>query len=264
MVFWGISCSEDFLEPDPLSFYAPENIFVDAEGLNSAIIACIENTRSEIYLDHCPFQAEQHCSDVAVYGTTDKAGVPMDLPNFMLPDDPMTRAEGAEVEFGRFWSANGYERIKTANLVINRIDDAEWESDEERNNILGKAYFHRANVYYRLVHQYGDVPVVLEEIQEPKLDYYTCTRESILQKMKKDLDFAAQWVNHDALIGDINNAAVNHLLTKVNLALGEFDDAIASASAVIDDGRYALMTERFGVDADDPTHDVIFLLLMRE
>src|SRR5690606_2872468 len=46
--------------------------------------------------------------------------------------------------------------------------------------------------------------------------------------------------------------------TKVNLAMGLFDDAIASASAVIDGGRYALMTSRFGVDKDDPSHDVIW------
>ncbi len=28
----------------------------------------------------------------------------------------------------------------------------------------------------------------------PKLEFYSCTRESILQKCKKDLTFAAQWV----------------------------------------------------------------------
>ncbi len=59
-------------------------------------------------------------------------------------------------------------------------------------------------------------------------------------------------------IGDINKAAVNHLLTKVNLALLDFDGAIASASAVINDGYHYLMTDRFGVDKDDPTHDVIW------
>ena len=82
-----------------------------------------------------------------------------------------------------------------------------------------------------------------------------------MQKCKKDLEFAAQWVKTDAdgvPIGDINRAAVNHLLTKVNLALLDFDGAIASASAVINDGYHYLMTDRFGVDKDDPSHDVIW------
>ena len=38
----------------------------------------------------------------------------------------------------------------------------------------------------------------------------------------------------------------------------EFDDAIASASAVINDGYYHLMTGRFGIDKTDPSHDVIW------
>ena len=123
---------------------------------------------------------------------------------------------GDVTKLGNYWT-EAYNRIKYANVVISRIDNAEWKTDEERNNILGKAYFHRANVYYRLVHQFGDVPLILEEITQPKLDFYSCTRESILQKCKKDLDFAAQWVTADAPIGDISKAAVNHLLTKVNL-----------------------------------------------
>src|SRR5690606_25938090 len=39
------------------------------------------------------------------------------------------------------------------------------------------------------------------------------------------------------------------LLTKVNLALGLFDDAITSATRVINEGTYTLMTDRFGADA---------------
>jgi hypothetical protein len=51
MVFLGIRCSEDFLTPKPLSFYAPENTFVDANGFNSALIACLRNARHEYYGD---------------------------------------------------------------------------------------------------------------------------------------------------------------------------------------------------------------------
>ncbi len=255
MAFLSTHCSEDFLKPKPLSFYAPENTFVDANGLNSALIACLRNARHEIYGDSPQFISEGIFSDIAVEGTTDKTGVHMDMPLQILPDENMDWSD--RTKLGRYWT-EGYNRIKYANVVINRIDVAEWDSQEERNNILGKAYFHRANVYYRLVHQHGDVPLILEEIMEPRLDFYTCTRESILQKIKKDLDFAAQWVYDECPVGDINKAAVNHLLTKVNLSLGLFDAAIASSSAVINDGIHFLMTSRFGIDKDDPTHDLIW------
>lgn len=261
MVFLTTRCSEDFLEPKPLSFFAPENTFVDANGLNAALIACLRNARHEYYGDSPPFISEGIFSDIAVEGTTDKTGVHMDMPAQILPAENMDNSD--RTKLGRYWT-EGYKRIKYANTVISRIDYPEWESEEERNNILGKAYFHRANVYYRLVHQHGDVPLVLAEITQPKLDFYTCTRESILRKCKKDLEFAAQWVHADAPIGDINKATVNHVLTKVNLALGEFDDAIASATAVIDDGIHGLMTERFGAYKDDPAHDIIWDLHQEE
>lgn len=260
-VFLGTRCSEDFLKPEPLSFYAPENTFINADGFNAALIACLRNSRHEYYGDTPPFVSEMIFSDVAVEGTTDKTGVHMDMPAVILPDANMDY--GDITKLGDYWT-EAYARIKYANVVISRIDNATWESDAERNNILGKAYFHRANVYYRLVHQFGDVPFILEEITSPKLDFYSCSRESILQKCKKDLEFSAQWVNADSPIGDINKAAVNHLLTKVNLALCEFDDAIESANAVINDGKHALMTARFGSYKDDPAHDIIWDLHQEE
>lgn len=255
-------CSEDFLTPKPLSFYAPENTFVNADGLNSGLIACLINARHEYYGDTPPFLNEGVFSDIAVEGTTDKAGVLMDMPAQMLPSENMDQP-GWTHTLGRYWT-EAYIRIKYANTVISRINNVVFKSDEEKNNILGKAYFHRANVYYRLVNQYGDVPLILNEITEPKLDFYSCTRESILQKCKKDLDFAAKWVYADCPIGDINKAAVNHLLTKVNLELCRFDDAVASANAVINDGIHSLMTTRFGSYKNDPKHDVIWDLHQEE
>jgi hypothetical protein len=254
IAFLGTRCSEDFLTPKPLSFYAPENTFVDANGLNSLLMACNANTRNEFYGNMSPFVSELIFSDQGNCGTTDKTGVHMDMPAQMLPDESMIR--GDNTQLGRYWTLNGYSRIQYANVVISRIDVAKWKSDAERNNILGKAYFHRANVYYRLVHQYGDCPLQLEEIKQPKLDFYSCTRESILQKCKKDLEFAAKWVNETCPVGDVNRATVNHLLTKVNLSLCLFDDAIASASAVINDGTHKLMTTRFGADKNNPARDI--------
>ena len=40
------SCS-DWLDPKPLSFYSPENTYVDAAGLYAALTACERNMRHE-------------------------------------------------------------------------------------------------------------------------------------------------------------------------------------------------------------------------
>ena len=37
------SCSDSWLEPKPLSFYTPENAYVNAEGLYGALTSCDGN-----------------------------------------------------------------------------------------------------------------------------------------------------------------------------------------------------------------------------
>ena len=47
------SCS-DWLDPKPLSFYSPENTYVDAAGLYAALTACERNMRHEFFGDGAP------------------------------------------------------------------------------------------------------------------------------------------------------------------------------------------------------------------
>jgi hypothetical protein len=74
--------------------------------------------------------------------------------------------------------------------------------------------------------------------------------------MKADLEFAVANVPWATDKGDVNKGACYHLLAKINLSLGLFDDAITAATAVISQGTYKLMTTRFGVDAGVTTKNV--------
>jgi hypothetical protein len=76
--------------------------------------------------------------------------------------------------------------------------------------------------------------------------------------MKEDLEFAEKWVPAVMDKGMVNRGSVSHLLTKINLSLGLFDDAIKSASNVIDGGTHSLMKNRFGTTASDATKNVIW------
>src|SRR5690606_2801866 len=151
----------------------------------------------------------------------------------ITPDAQLNHTDYNKI--GWYW-LEGYKGIKYANVAISRIDQPTYKSEEERNALLGAAYFHRAFRYYRLVHQFGDIPLILDEVVEPKLDFQSTKREVILQKMKEDLEFAEKWVPVSTDKGTVNRGAVSHLLTKINLSLGLFDDAIKSASNVIDGG----------------------------
>jgi hypothetical protein len=73
------SCDDSWLEPNPLSFHTPENTYVDADGFYAALTTCERNMRHEFFGDGSPILTEFILSDMAVEGTTDKAGPQMDL-----------------------------------------------------------------------------------------------------------------------------------------------------------------------------------------
>jgi len=246
-------CEEEFLDADPQSFFTPSNALDTPEGLNSLLSQAMRNLRAEFYGDGAPMITENIFSEVSVEGTTDKSGPAQDLNLLILPDANLNSANFNRI--GWFWE-EFYKGIKYANTVIGRLDDAEFESEAQKNDILGRALFHRAYRYYRLTQQFGDVPLILEEITSARLDFVSTARETILRKMQEDLNAAVPMVNAVANNGDINKDAVLHLLTKVNLSLGDFDAAIASSSQIINGSTHTLTTDRFGIDAGNATKDV--------
>ena len=255
LITFSVGCQEDFLEPDELSFFTPGNALNNADGMRGLLSQAMANLRSEFYGDGAPMITENVFSEVAVEGTTDKSGPAQDLNLLILPDANLNSSNTNRI--GWYWN-QWYEGIKYANTVITRIDDAEYESEAVRNGILGAAYFHRAYRYYRLTQQFGDVPAIMEEISSPKLDFSTTARVPILNKIKADLEQAVNWVPEVVNKGEVSKGAVLHLLTKVNLALTDFSGAVATASQVIDGGTYALMTERFGSERDNPNRNIIW------
>ncbi|NMH87661.1 RagB/SusD family nutrient uptake outer membrane protein [Flavivirga algicola] len=255
------SCSEEFLDDtaNPLSEFSPNNAYSTPEGLDAGLVSARKWLRDGDYSAIPKIRTEYFWTDIS-YSSLQNTGTARDailtLTPFRSPSQGDTRS----------YFRGPYAIFKDINTVINRIDDPVYESEAQRNEILGQAYFHRAYWYYRLVHLFGNVPWTGQELTKPRLDYETFTVDAILTKIKSDMEFAVQWLPETTLNGKVNKAAGNHLLTKIYLSLGEFDNAITSASAIINDGKYALMTNRFGNGpfANDPDYDVLWDLHQRE
>lgn len=245
------SCSESWLEPKPLSFYSPENTYVDAEGLYAALTACERNMRHEFFGDGAPILTEMYLTDIAVHGKTDESGSLVDLDNEMLPSRTKSDMKGKN----KWYWEEGFKGIKYANIAISRLDAAKYKDAAERNAVLGAAYFQRAYRYYKLTHQFGDVPYLNKEITEPKLDFYTYDRWGILEQCKKDLEFAYQWVPEVQPRGRANKDACGVLLVKLCMATGDFDRAIAVGKEVV--GRHPLMTQRFTGNQTKPNTNLM-------
>ena len=250
-VLLQISCTEEWLKPQPLSFYAPENVFINEEGFQSLLITIRRDLRTDSHYQEIGIASNEFAmSDL---------GVPGQLSNKVIKDfiTQLTPAgDGGTNNFYRLYD-NSYLAIKTTNLLVSRIDDITWDNQEKRNAILAEAYFCRSYWYYRLINTFGDVPFIGKEITNAKLDFYSHSRTAILNRLIDDMEFAVEWLPVTADPGAVTKGAGDHLLTKLYLANSEFDNAITSASRVIN-GPYALMRNRFGSWANDPKRNVIW------
>ena len=245
------ACNDSWLEPKPLSFYTPENTYVDADGMYSAIVACERNMRHEYAAEYAPILTEIFTSDVAVHGKTDESGSLVDFDNYMLPTQVKSNAKN---KLGWYWD-EGFKGIKYANIVLSRIDNGKYKDEAERNAVLGAAYFQRAYRYYKLTYQFGDVPFLDAEITSPKLDFYSHDRWSILEQLQEDLEFAYQWVNDEVDRGKTSKSACGVLLMKVCMCLGDFDRAIEVGKEIV--AKHPLMTERFTTNKTKPSTNLM-------
>lgn len=258
-MFAVVGCTDDFLKPDPLSFFEPSNTFTSRKGLESALATCDKHIRSMFFhwdnADGAPFLSEYYLSEMGVNGMTDQpsaASVSIDINTFLTP---IAKDDGSTLRYKYFWDES-YNGIKYANSIITNINEVENIEPELKNEMLGRAYFHRALKYYNLVFQYKDVPLFTQEVRTPRFDYRSTNRSVILDMITKDLELAVQNIPETVEYGGmVTKGACRQLLIKCYLATGQFDEAIAQADTLINLSGYKLMTEPFG-NFIDPMPDV--------
>jgi len=68
----------------------------------------------------------------------------------------------------------------------------------------------------------------------------------------------------EVIRGAVSRAAGEHLLAKICLATGDFQQAVDATTRCINDYGLRLMTERFGINMDDKSKDVYNDLFQEE
>jgi len=242
------------LYPQAPSKFTPDVTYTSPAAFKAALATLNVSVRFEYFGDSAPLLTESIFTDAAVEGTTDKTTPAQDLNARITPTANLNSDDYNKI--GRYWSA-WYQGIHDCNVILSRIDNIKWSSDADKNLVKASALFHRAYRYYRLVHEFGDVPLLLKEETAVNTGYFSTQRIVILKQMKTDLEFAVANLTDANAKGDISKGGAAHLLAKVDLALGLFDDAIAAANVAIN-GPYHLMTSRFGIVAGDASKNIIW------
>lgn len=242
------SCVVDTdLKEIPKDFLSPENSFTSQEGFEAALAQMYLTIRTKMYAPEDQFH------------NFDMLGVDADFSVRMFGEDIYNEyfywnTLNKDSDFAKKWWSNYYNWIFQANTIISRSENeaVTWNSEKDKNRILGEAKFMRAFAYHFLANMWGDVPLVLEETNAAKFDYTRTDQQQIYRQCKEDLEFAVQWMGtvNEVKGGQAPRAAAYHLLSEINICLKDYDGAIAAASKVIDDPNFHLMTERYGSRVD--------------
>ncbi len=244
------SCSDSFLEQDPLSFYNPGNTYTTESGLRSAMAMCDLGLK-EMLMDGngnmLPIASVYFMSDIGLYAKTDAGNRQDDFANKITPTSGM-KGGGDENAMSRFWD-RGWTSIKFANTVLSYVDQVKSLDEKTRNEYKGRAYFHRAYAYYHQVLLFGDIPLVTKIIEVPKQNYKSTSKEAIFQMLVHDLEFAVKNVPPQkdmSYMGTVNQEACMQLLIKCYLVVGEYKKAEEMATDLINNHGLKLMEQPFG------------------
>ncbi len=254
LVLLGFVSCDDELDIVPITEKAANNFFSNEQEIESAIIGVYAQLQNGglygldlIGVGEIP--AEDSFEEIAAN----------DGGRFGQLDDFSTNPGNDLV--GDIWRES-YEGIQRANVVLNRINEIEFENASLKTSRIGEMKFIRALLYFNLVRLYSDVPLVVEETENP-FDFFGQGRTpaaEIYTQIAADLSDAVQELPTAKQPGRPAVGAAQALLAEVQLTQGNFSGALSNLEAVVNSGAYELMpttAEIFGV-ANEGNPEILF------
>ncbi|HOU96877.1 MAG TPA: RagB/SusD family nutrient uptake outer membrane protein [Bacteroidales bacterium] len=142
-----------------------------------------------------------------------------------------------------FWSGM-YIGIGICNTAISRGNkDISGMTEAQVKAKLGEALFLRAWFYEKLVMQFGDIPLVTEEVTSVVTTATRTPVQQVYNQIISDLETAESYLPvSQSDYGRANKACAQALLARIHLYLKNYDKAETYAKKVINDYDYALET----------------------
>ena len=251
----GVSACDDLLTESPPHVLVADNLFVDAAGFEAGLNGLYSRVRDERVGNHTGTTSGNN-----VRTHTWSLGTDVAWGNALHPDQfafnrfgPHMNPEFRTVNFDWTWL---YETVNVANTIISRAEnpDVRW-TVAQKDRTVAAARLIRAWAYRHLTYLFGPVPLNLEESSGTSIrtDWERAPLAEIRQQMEQDLLFAEQHLpatTPDA--SRVSSAVARHYLAELYLVMDRPADAEQKAEAVINSGDYALITERYGVKANEP------------
>jgi hypothetical protein len=148
-----------------------------------------------------------------------------------------------------------YQTINAANTIIGRVPANTNMTADQKNQILAESRLIRAWCYRHLTYLWGAVPLVLTESTGLtfRTDFDRAPVATVQASMEADWLFAEQYLPvTNTNDGKVLKGTAEHFLAELYLTEAQWAKAKDYASRVTTNPSYALITNRYGVNAASP------------
>ena len=241
------SCTSNLLDENPTSVLTP-GFLQTAQGVEAGVTGVYSGLRQIYGNDSGTFTTEAG-TDLWTNGISSSSGLSDYNNNDLTPLN-----DGSH---GFIWSV-AYSQINNANGVLQYGPNASGLTPARVTQLLAEAKLLRAQYYFVLVQDFGDVPLMLSFVDTPTKDVVRAPLADVYTQIIKDLtESLAAIADKPAQPGRVTRATALHLLAKVYLTRAtssakqatDYTLAAQYAKELIDNqGRYGL-----GLETDPAT-----------
>lgn len=233
VVLAAMSCSDDFLEQTPQGVQSVETFYTNAENAKKAIIACYAPMQLPYYVS--AFMLPDIMSEDNVKGST--------YGDNSLHWNEMAEFQGLTSARILSWKWDiVFEIIFKTNVAIQKIPDINMD-ETRKNQMLGEAYFLRGYMYFENAISWGNVPIILEPLEDYFVENNTTTEvwaqvETDLKQAASYLPEKSEWPENQ--IGRATKGAAQALLGKALLYQHKYAEAETALKQVVESSEYSL------------------------
>ena len=177
------SC-EEFLERDPLSDRLETNFYQTEADAFQALVSAYDPLGWGAMIGNHPFETISDIMSDDAYAGGANAN---DVPNIVKMD--VFDAEPNTGELQGMWNRN-YFGIYRCNLLLEKIDEIEFETEGLEERMIAEVYFLRAYYYFDLIRLFGNVPLILKVLKPSESSQEQADPEIVFNQIATDLENA--------------------------------------------------------------------------
>lgn len=181
------ACS-DFLDSNPITSLVESNYYKTEADAGTALVGCYDGLQNIwVKNDHTPPVTSNIMSDECFGGTGTGDGF-----GFQLIDEfDLDRSPSDVNMYNSVW-ASKYKALYRCNMLLSKLDQIEWTSDDNRNRVEAEARFIRAYIYFEMGKLLGNIPLVLTPLTPEEANVPQATAEELYAAIEEDLLFASE------------------------------------------------------------------------